>query len=45
MMLLDDASSESDEDEDEASPSDIPYEIQLMNALGAETPQEAISIM
>lgn len=48
MMLLDDASSQSDDDEeedDETSPSDIPYEVQLMHALGAETPEEAMNIM
>lgn len=49
MMLLEDASSQSDdddeEDDDENSPSDMPYEVQLMHALGAETPQEAINIM
>lgn len=48
-MLLEDASSQSDdddeEDDDENSPSDMPYEVQLMHALGAETPQEAINIM
>lgn len=50
MMLLEDASSQSDDDdeeeeEDETSPIDMPYEVQLMHALGAETPQEAINIM
>jgi hypothetical protein len=48
MMLLEDASSQSDDDEeedDDNSPLDMPYEVQLMHALGAETPEEAINIM
>ena len=48
MMLLEDASSQSGDDEeedDDNSPLDMPYEVQLMHALGAETPEEAINIM
>ena len=34
----DDDDDDDEEDDDENSPSDMPYEVQLMHALGAETP-------